>query len=701
MDHAADRRWRSPDVKDVSLDDVRRSADGDAPENKSEGTEPKREGTSSGKVVATPVGAVRLNPVELANPAFLEDPAFGRTGAGAYGGRGPRVEESREGVGRIAGGEGRWVRTGGCGMRWVRQEVGSKAGEADLLWRRVTINEEATAGESSSDPQPAMCGAYSYLENGDGTATLVSYDGDCPRVDVPESVDGVPVSSLGAALFSGHDEIEFVSVPEPVRVIDEHAFDGCSSLASIELPASLESIGMLAFAKTGLASLQLPPSLRRIGEKAFYHCKRLAEIDLPDYLAEIGECAFAYSGLQRVVVPAFVEVLGFNAFDLTPAQSHAANGALRIDAGNARYRFDGAGLYCADALVELIGYVKEYEVTPGTHRIAAGACKRHPTLAHVRLPEGMVEIGDDAFRSNRALRFVDLPESLVRIGARAFVDTSIASLRISRNVVSIGEDALLVQGEAQMSARSPLAGISLDPANPVYYVQNSLLCERGTSPGGGDTCLLYIGPDAVVRIPDQVTTVAVMAFGGAVGVDELYVHDHVHSFCYGWLSMKESIRIVHVDFGEPVDGYEHGDFPLPSLSTRFRYMTDLFTSRDGKTVFDFEYYDAWVTCSSNIAELAPAVYGRMLNPMGMSDHSRNVYEGIFERKGTRICRYFAEHSNIEALELLMERGWIDLDDIGSELDVAMRDGRPQATACLLEIKHRYAPAQPAGLDFSL
>ena len=87
--------------------------------------------------------------------------------------------------------------------------------------------------------------------------------------------------------------------------------------------------------------------------------------------------------------------------------------------------------------------------------------------------------------------------------------------------------------------------------------------------------------------------------------------------------------------------------------------------------------------------------------MGMSEHSRNVYEGIFERKGPRICRYFAEHSNIEALEMLVERNWVTMADIDSELDIAMRDGRPQATACLLEIKHRYAPSQPVGLDFSL
>ena len=694
MGHAADRRWRSPDVGSVSLEAGRTEPhDGEVGVADSD----RADGSRS---VVTPVGAVRLNPVELANPALIEDPVFGKAGAGAYGGRGPRVEETHA-AGRIDGTTGRWVRTGGGCVRWVQQQSEGADGQGDYLWRCVTCAEDDLVDDDGPSVEPIPYGSYSYLENDDGTVTLVAYEGDETHIQTPDQIDGKAVSALGASLFAGHAEIEEALVRGSVKVIDEHAFDGCTSLANVVLPDTLVSVGLLSFAKAGLKSLALPASVRRIGEKAFFHCKQLESVAFPQSLVEIGESAFAYSGLKNVFIPESVERLGFNAFDLTPAQARIGQGAIRIAEGNALYRTDGAGLYCKDELVELPGYVKEYEVAAGTRRIAPGACKRHPTLAHVSLPEGLVEIGDDAFCSNRALRVVDLPESLERIDERAFVDTSVSVLRISRNVTHIGADALLVQGEAQMSARTPLAGIDLDPENPVFYVQNGLLCERGTSPGGGDTCLLYVGPDAVVRIPDQVTTIAVMAFGAAMGVDELYVHDHVHSFCYGWLSMKEPIRIVHVDFGEPVDGCVHGDFPLPNLSTRFRYMTDMFTSRDGKTVFDFDYYDAWVTCSSSVAELAPAVYARMKNPVGMSEHSRDVYEGIFERKGPRICRYFAEHSNIEALEMLVDRGWVDMADIDSELDIAMRDGRPQATACLLEVKHRYAPTQPVGLDFSL
>lgn len=684
MKHAADRRWRAPDeVTDLVLE-----SDGEC--NRAWETALE--------------GGIRLNPAERANPVFAADPASVKGERGAYGGRGPRTQdlsadEALTGLDRTVG---RWVRTGGCGVRWLSEGAEEVEQDAAQYWRWVSLTKEqmdAQCGEMG--PTPVACGPFSYLENGDGTVTLVGYEGEACEVQIPSTTDGMPVSVIGSSLFSGHVEIESVSLPESLKAIDDHAFDGCISLSQVNLPNSVESIGMLAFAKTGLTSIRIPASVQFIGEKAFFHCKRLLAVELVPGLKSIGPLAFSYSGVGRAYVPATVVDLGFNAFDLTPAQHHVAENTIVIDPDNRFYRFDGAGLYREDALIELIGYVSDYEVAEGTRRIKAGACKRHPSLVHIRLPEGLIEVEEEAFRSNRKLRVVDLPESLERIGAHAFVDTSISRLRISKNVVSIGENALLVQGESQVRYHPSLTHVDLDSENPVFYMKNGLLCERNASPDGGDVCLLYIGPDNVVRIPDEVTMIATMAFGGSDGVDELFVHDHVRSFCHGWLSTARTVPRVHVDFGYEVDGCTHGDFLLPSLSSRFRYPTSLFGSRDGKTYFDFDYYDSWVTCTTDIGEFAPAAFERFAHPMGMTEHMRGLYQGIFARKSARICRYFAERGRIDALEMLVGEGLLGLSDIDSELDVAMREGRGQATACLLEMKHRMEPASSGGIDFSL
>ncbi len=192
--------------------------------------------------------------------------------------------------------------------------------------------------------------------------------------------------------------------------------------------------------------------------------------------------------------------------------------------------------------LELIGQVESYRVRPGTHAVADEAFKRHARVRTVELPEGVFSVGREAFRGNRQLVRVDLPESLERIGERAFLDTSLSTLRLSENVRSIGEDALLVQGDNQLMPRRPLQSISLDAANPVFYLENGLLCQRDGSKMGGDTCLLYVGPDDVVRIPRQVTHVASLAFCGASGVAELHLHGHLHSICNGAFSTARSSR---------------------------------------------------------------------------------------------------------------------------------------------------------------
>ena len=67
-----------------------------------------------------------------------------------------------------------------------------------------------------------------------------------------------------------------VVVPAGVTSIGDMAFDGCSSLTSIELPAGVVSIGERAFfGCSRLASIVLPESVMNIEENAFEGCKLL------------------------------------------------------------------------------------------------------------------------------------------------------------------------------------------------------------------------------------------------------------------------------------------------------------------------------------------------------------------------------------------------------------------------------------------
>ena len=484
-------------------------------------------------------------------------------------------------------------------------------------------------------------------------------------------------------------------VPAGCTDVDERAFDSLDDLQEVALPEGVRRLGRM-----GLSAVRLPASVEAVGEKAFYHCARLVQAHLPAGCREIGAEAFAFTALARAELPAGLEQLGFRAFDHTPAQARIGEGALGVSPANRCLDLDAeGGLYRHDVFLELIGQVESYRVRPGTHAVADEAFKRHAHVRAVELPEGVFSVGREAFRGNRQLVRVDLPESLERIGERAFLDTSLSTLRLSENVRSIGEDALLVQGDNQLMPRRPLQSISLDAANPVFYLENGLLCQRDGSKMGGDTCLLYVGPDDVVRIPRQVTHVASLAFCGASGVAELHLHGHLHSICNGAFSTARSIPLVHVEFPEPVDGYEAGEFRVPELSSRYRSPSYLFGAGPGGTAFDFEYYDSWVTHAATMREFAPAALYRLQHPMCLSDHTRGLYENIFQRKARQACRYFADQGDLDALAWLAGRGLLDDGAIEAELGTATREGRTQATACLLELQHRLMPA--AGVDFSL
>ena len=127
---------------------------------------------------------------------------------------------------------------------------------------------------------------FSY-QQASGGVEVTGYAGDATELSIPEELGGSKVVGIANSALSGHTSLRSVEVPGSVGTLGAHSFDGCSSLASVRFPASLESTGGEMpwfpgpFEDSGLSSAKLVPGSTRVAPGAFRGCDRLASVEVP------------------------------------------------------------------------------------------------------------------------------------------------------------------------------------------------------------------------------------------------------------------------------------------------------------------------------------------------------------------------------------------------------------------------------------
>ncbi|MBD5135524.1 MAG: leucine-rich repeat protein [Lachnospiraceae bacterium] len=145
-------------------------------------------------------------------------------------------------------------------------------------------------------------GDYYYNVLDDGTIEIVGYAGMGEIADVPELIDGKPVTKIGADAFIHNSYIKAVNIPDSVRQIGENAFSNCHNLRSISLSANITKIESYTFyGCSSLRSINIPDGVTSIGRYALYNCKALRRMGLPKSLTDIYEYAFDdCDGLRKI-----------------------------------------------------------------------------------------------------------------------------------------------------------------------------------------------------------------------------------------------------------------------------------------------------------------------------------------------------------------------------------------------------------------
>ena len=128
----------------------------------------------------------------------------------------------------------------------------------------------------------------------EGGVSYYYYDGYCHTSN----------DIIGEHAFSGCSSLTSVNIPSSVTEIRESTFSGCSSLTSVNIPSSVAYIGDCAFQDcSSLTSINIPSSVTEIREYAFDGCSSLISVKIPSSVTSIGGSAFSgCSGLRSIYV---------------------------------------------------------------------------------------------------------------------------------------------------------------------------------------------------------------------------------------------------------------------------------------------------------------------------------------------------------------------------------------------------------------
>ena len=226
------------------------------------------------------------------------------------------------------------------------------------------------------------------------------------------------VTHLGDKLFSYADYLRTVTLPESLETFGEQVFSFTSRLMSFLGKFASEDGHLLvkdgeiiATALNGVEEFTVPGTVRSIAPYAFTYKQSLQTLTLDEGVETVGDYAFAYCyNLQNVTLPESLTTLGQQIF--------------RSDS-NIR-QFHG-----------------KYATADGHFLVVDGVLKAVVVseMGHCIIPEGVTEIGEEAFAYCQNLTEVTLPQSLRRIGRHAFIgcqNEAFNSLTIPSGVTYVG-----------------------------------------------------------------------------------------------------------------------------------------------------------------------------------------------------------------------------------------------------------------------
>ena len=350
-----------------------------------------------------------------------------------------------------------------------------------LLWIAVAVLVLSLCAAASADVITSADGWQYEVRNGSGT--LKGYTGEETKLVLPASIDGIPMTAVGAGAFDGNVAFKEVVIPDGYTSIGANAFRNCTRVASLRISGTVQ---------------EWPESWG--SNSAFAGCINLFEVEFGEGLTSIGSCAFeGCTLLDSVMLPSSVTGVGKSAFKdcelLNTADVYGSVGA-------------NAFLNCS--------YMSSLTLR-NAETIGDSAFRNCTSLQKAVLPETLTSIGAEAFRGCSKLKGAVIPDSVEFVGCWAFYDCKqLKELTVGAGVRTWGSS----WGECSPFGQNPsLVSVTIRPGVEVLPQGAFINCDSLVSvtlPDGlltvGDSAFQGCDQLAEVVFPDSVTEIGHKAF---------------------------------------------------------------------------------------------------------------------------------------------------------------------------------------------
>ncbi len=276
-----------------------------------------------------------------------------------------------------------------------------------------------------------------------------------------------PDAEYDDAVFCGNANLTSATLPEGMPEISRHMFFACSSLSSINMPASLKAIRIMGLSGTAITSINLPDALelidtcalqgtaissinlknvKKLGNQAFSMCSnlttvtgngKLEEMDnavftrcdkltaayLPEGLKVMeGSVYFRCAALSGFTIPSTVEMIQRN-----PAVGCTAVKEYKVAAGNTHfvaidkciYEVTADGSPCRLVASPAGTETTVFNLAPGTQVVGDQALREAP-ITEFHASSGLRELDVNALSTCSKLTTVELPATLETVREGAF-----------------------------------------------------------------------------------------------------------------------------------------------------------------------------------------------------------------------------------------------------------------------------------------